>query len=204
MDSKLQELTEKIYREGVEKGEQQASSIIAAAEKQAAAITDGARSEAEKIIAEAQKKAAGMQQNMEADMRLAASQCMIALKQQMLAIITAQVVDKPLTASLSDVATITAFLKIIFQNWNPAAGELSGIEVLLPEAQREQLTASLEAGLSQELASGLTLRFAKNIKAGFQVQPSGSSYKISLTDEDFREYFKEYLRPRMRAFLFGE
>ncbi len=204
MDSKLQELTEKIYREGVEKGEQQASAIIAAAEKQSAAIIDGASREAEKIIAEARKKAADLRQNMEADMRLAASQSMNSLKQQILDLITARVVEKPLAVSLSDTATITAFLKIILQNWSPAAGAVSGIEVLLPEAERERLAAALEAGLSQELAAGLTLRFTKNIKAGFQVQPSGSSYKISLTDEDFREYFKEYLRPRMRTFLFGE
>lgn len=204
MDSKLQELTEKIYREGVEKGEQQAGEIIAAADKQSAAIIDGARREAEKIIAGAQKKAADMRQNMESDMRLAATQSMNSLKQQILDAITARVVEKPLTASLSDTATITEFLKIILQNWNPATGGLSGIEVLLPEAQREQLSAALEVGLSRELAAGLKLRFAKNIKAGFQVQPSGSTYKISLTDEDFREYFKEYLRPRMRAFLFGE
>jgi V/A-type H+-transporting ATPase subunit E len=129
---------------------------------------------------------------------------MNSLKQQMLDAITAPVVEKPLTASLSDTATITEFLKIILQNWNPATGGLSGIEVLLPAAERERLGAALEAGLSRELAAGLKLRFTKNIKAGFQVQPSSSTYKISLTDEDFREYFKEYLRPRMRAFLFGE
>jgi V/A-type H+/Na+-transporting ATPase subunit E len=204
MDSKLQELTEKIYREGVEKGEQQAQEIISAAEKQAVAIIDGARHEAKQIMIEAQKKADDLRQNMEADMRLAASQSMNSLKQQILDLITARVVEKPLTESLSDAATVAAFLKIIFHNWNPAAGELSGIQVLLPEAQRERLAVSLEAGLSRELAAGLTLRFAKNIKSGFQVQPSGSSYKISLTDEDFREYFKEYLRPKMRAFLFGE
>ncbi len=204
MDSKLQELTEKIYREGVEKGEQQAQTIIGAAEKQAGAILDVARREAEKIIAEARKKADDLRQNMEADLRLAAAQSMNALKQQILDLITARVVEKPLTASLSDTATITEFLKIILRNWSPAAGELSGIEVLLPEAGQEQLSAALAAGLSQELAAGLTLRFAKNIKAGFQVQPGGSTYKISLTDEDFKEYFKEYLRPKMRAFLFGE
>ncbi len=204
MDSKLQELTEKIYREGVEKGEQQAGTIIAAAEKQSAAVIDAARRDAEKIIVEAQKKATALRQNMEADIRLAASQSLNSLKQQMLDVITARVVEKPLTASLSDTENITAFLKIILQNWSPAAGAVSGIEVLLPEAHRKQLAASLEAALSQELAAGLTLRFTKNIKAGFQVQPSGSSYKISLTDEDFREYFKEYLRPRMRTFLFGE
>jgi V/A-type H+/Na+-transporting ATPase subunit E len=204
MDSKLQELTEKIYREGVEKGEQQAQVIISAAEKQAAAIIDGARHEAKKIMTEVQKKADALRQNMEADMRLAASQSINSLKQQILDLITARVVEKPVTASLSDTETITAFLKIILQNWGPAAGGVSGIEVLLPEAQRERLAAALAAGLSQELSAGLTLQFTKNIKAGFQIQPSGFSYKISLTDEDFREYFKEYLRPKMRAFLFGE
>jgi len=204
MDSKLQELTDKIYREGVEKGEQQAQEIIGAAEKQSAAIIESAQREADKIINEAQKKAVDLRQNMEAAMRLAGSQCMNSLKQRILDFITARVVEKPLTASLSDTATMTAFLKIILNNWNPAALESSGIEVLLPEAQREQLAAALEAGLSQELAAGLTLCFSKNIKAGFQVQLSGSSYKISLTDEDFKEYFKGYLRPKMRSFLFGE
>jgi len=204
MDSKLQELTEKIYREGVEKGEQQAQTIIAAAEKQAAAIVEGARHEAGRITAEAQKKAADFRQTVEADLRLAAAQAMNALKQQILDAVTMRVIDRPLTASLSDPAVITEFLKIILRNWGAAARESSGIEVLLPEAGREQLTAALEAGLGRELSAGLTLRFTKSLKAGFQVQATGSAYKISLTDEDFKEYFREYVRPRMRAFLFGD
>jgi V/A-type H+/Na+-transporting ATPase subunit E len=204
MDSKLQQLTEKIYREGVEKGEQQAGEIIAAAEKQSAAILESARREADKIIAEAGKKAGDFRQNMEADLRLAAAQSMNSLKQQILDVITARVVEKPLTASLSDPATITEFLKIILQNWTSAAGQSAGIDVLLPESQRERLDAALKTALSRELAAGLSLRFTKSVKAGFQVQASGSAYKISLTDEDFMEYFREYVRPKMRAFLFGE
>jgi V/A-type H+/Na+-transporting ATPase subunit E len=204
MDSKLQELTEKIYREGVEKGELQAQEIIGVAEKQSASIIDTARREAEKIIAEALKKADDLRQNMEADMRLAASQCINSIKQQILDVITMRVVEQPLTASLSDTKTLITFLKIILNNWNSAGPESSGIDVLLPEAQREQLTAALETGLSQELAAGLSLGYTKNIKAGFQVQLRGSSYKISFTADDFNEYFKEYLRPKMRTFLFGE
>jgi V/A-type H+/Na+-transporting ATPase subunit E len=204
MDSKLQELTDKIYREGVEKGEQQAQEIISAAEKQSAAIIEGARREAKIIIAEAQKKAGDLQQTMESDMRLAASQCMNSLKQQILDVITARVVEQPLTESLSDAAAMTSFLKTILKNWEPAVIESSGIEVLLPESQRDRLAAAMEAGLSQELTTGLKLCFTKNFKAGFQVQLSGSSYKISFTDENFKEYFCEYLRPKMRAFLFGE
>jgi V/A-type H+/Na+-transporting ATPase subunit E len=204
MDSKLRELTDKIYREGVEKGELQAQEIIGAAEKQSASIIDSARREAEKIIAEALKKAADLRQNMEADMRLAAFQCINSIKQQILDVIIMRVVEQPLTASLSDTETLVSFLKIILNNWNSAGPESSGIDVLLPEAHREQLTAALENGLSQELAAGLSLGYTKNIKVGFQVQQRGSSYKISFTDDDFNEYFKAYLRPKMRTFLFGE
>ena len=204
MDNKLQELTDKIYREGVEKGEQQAQEIIVAAEKQSTAIIENAHREADKIITGAKKKSDDLRQNIEADIRLAASQCMNSIKQQILDVITARVVEKPLTASLSDTETLASFIKIILNNWNSSVSESSGIDVLLPEVQREQLAAALEAGLSQELFAGLTLCFTKKINAGFQVQMSGSSCKISLTDDDFKVFFGEHLRPKMRAFLFGE
>ena len=48
---KIQELTEKIYREGVEKGQQEAERIIAEA-----------RQEAEKIVAEAKEQAQAIEQ----------------------------------------------------------------------------------------------------------------------------------------------
>lgn len=204
MDSKLEELTEKIFREGVEKGEQEARGIIAAAEKRSAAIIADARHGAEEIIADAEKKASDLRENVDSDLRLAAAQFTASLKQQLLDLITARVVEKPLGEALSDTAAMTEFLKIILRAWSPHTGQAAGLDVLLPEAQRERLAAALEAALSRELAAGLTLRFSKNVRTGFQVQPRGASYKISLTDEDFKEYFKEYLRPRMRAFLFGE
>jgi V/A-type H+-transporting ATPase subunit E len=204
MNNKVQELTETIFREGVEKGEQQARVIIAEAEKKAAAMLDCARAEAAQIAEQAKKSADELRQSAEADLRLAVSQALSALKQQILDIVTATVVDKPVTQSLADPETVTEFLKIILGNWNPASGGMSGIEVLLPESRREELSAALEEGLRQELAAGVRLQFGKNIKTGMQLRPQGASYKISLTDEDFQEYFKQYLRPKMRSFLFRE
>ena len=204
MDSKLQELTEKIYREGVEKGEQQAREIIEAAQKESAALIRNAQGEADAIIAMARKKAEDLRQSLESDMRLAASQSMSALKQQIMDAISARVIDRPIAEALSNPATMAEFLREIIGRWSSPSGDIPGLEVLLPQAQQERLSAVLESALCRELASGLSLRFTKALRAGFQVQPCGLSYKISLTDEDFREYFKEYLRPRMRAFLFGE
>ena len=99
MDSKLQELTEKIYREGVEKGEQQAQETIAAAEKQSGAIIDGARREADEILAGARKKAEDLRQNIEADMRLSCSQAVQAFRQQITDALVFEAVDKPVAAA---------------------------------------------------------------------------------------------------------
>ncbi len=54
---KIQELTEKIYREGVEKGQAEADRIVAEAKQKAEQIVAEAREQAKAIEAQAQKKA---------------------------------------------------------------------------------------------------------------------------------------------------
>lgn len=203
MDSKLQELTEKIYREGVEKGEQQAQTIIGAAEKQAGAILEGARREADEILVGARKKAEDLRQNIEADLRLSCSQAVQAFRQQITDALVFEAVDTPVAAALSNPATITDFLKAILQSWKPAGCEAPSLAVLLPESKRIELDQALKRELQEQLSKGLFLQFSKNIKGGFQIQPAGSSYKISFADDDFKEFLKEYVRPKTRSFLFG-
>ena len=47
MENKIQELTDKIYREGVEKGNEEAQRLISSARDEAAKIVEDARKEAE-------------------------------------------------------------------------------------------------------------------------------------------------------------
>ena len=58
MENKIQELTDKLYREGVEKGNAEAEKIIAAAKEQAQQILKEAQEQAEEIQVKAEKKAA--------------------------------------------------------------------------------------------------------------------------------------------------
>ena len=57
MENKIQELTDKIYSEGVEKGNEEAQRLISSARKEAAKIVEDARKEAESILAVARKSA---------------------------------------------------------------------------------------------------------------------------------------------------
>ena len=91
MQNKLQELTEKIYQEGVEKGNAEAKEIIEKAKADAAEIISNAKKEAETIIEKAEKKAAETKSNTESEIKLLGKQSINALKQQIVNLITGDI-----------------------------------------------------------------------------------------------------------------
>lgn len=203
MEQKIQELTEKIYREGVEKGEAQAKKIIDDAKEKAAGIIAEAKDQAGKNIADAKRQALEMKRNTEGEIKLAGTQALSAIKQQILDLITAKMIDDNLNTALIDPATIKDFVSVIVHNWK-AVSDAPRLEVLLPIQKQDELRKAFEKGASNLMKKGLTLSFSKSIKAGFRIGPKDGAFKISLTDEDFAEFIKEYLRPKTRAYLFGE
>ena len=90
MEQKIQELTAKIYQEGVAKGELQAKKIITDAQEKATGIVADAKAQAEKIIADAQKQSAELKRNTEAEIRLSGTQALSAIKQQIIDLVTAK------------------------------------------------------------------------------------------------------------------
>ena len=63
MDNKLQELTDKLYSEGLSKGKAEGEQILADAKKQAEAILAQARKQAEDILAKAGKDAEDLKES---------------------------------------------------------------------------------------------------------------------------------------------
>ena len=70
MDTKIQELTDKIYKEGVERGNDLANKIVALAKEKEESIIRDAENEAERILAEAEKKASELKKNTEAELQI--------------------------------------------------------------------------------------------------------------------------------------
>lgn len=204
MDQKIAELTEKIYKEGVEKGEEQKKNILEVAKSEAATIKAEANDKADKIIADAQAKAEEIKKNAESEMKLSSQQAISALKQRIVDIVITKAVDENVTSTLSDPKIIQELLTIIVQNWKVGNMEVPSLEVLVPEENRNVLESSLENSLKNILKGGVTVSFSKAIKGGFQIGPQNGTFKVSLSDEDFNEFFKEYLRPKTRSFLFEE
>ena len=98
----LSELTNKIYAEGVEKGNAEAAAIVAKAQEQADAIVAKAEKEAADKLAAAQAKLAEMDKNARAELKLFAEQSVSAIKTEVTNLLTDQVASESVKAATAD------------------------------------------------------------------------------------------------------
>lgn len=196
MDTKIQELTDKIYKEGVEKGNEEARRIVAAANTQKDTILRDAEAEAKRIIAAAEKQAAELKKNTEAELRLFATQSVEALKSEVTNLINGEIVGSNVKAALTDPEYMRKVILELVKNW--PANEFLTIQA----EDAEGLGAYFEANAKNLLDKGIKIEKVNGRKASFAVIPADGSYKVSFGEEEFIEFFKEFLRPRLVEMLF--
>ncbi len=199
MQSKLQELTEKIYQEGLEKGNEEAREIVDKAKEEAAAIVEAAKKEAEQISNDAKNKAEETRKNTESEIKLSSKQALNALKQEITNVIKDAVVNQA-TEKAFDADYTKQIVETTLTNWSK--DQIADLTVLLPASEEKELTAHLNKSIKDLLDKGLEIKFDTAVKAGFQIAPKDGSYKVSFTEEDFNNFFKQYLRPKLIAILF--
>ena len=132
MDTKIQELTDKIYKEGVEKGNEEAGRIIAEANAQKDTILKDAEAEAKRIVAAAEKQAAELKKNTEAELKLFATQSVEALKSEVTNLITGDIASSNVKAALMDPAYMQKVILELVKSW--PANEFLTIQLLIPMA----------------------------------------------------------------------
>lgn len=199
MENKLQELTEKIYKEGVEKGSEEASRIVSEARSEADQLVKTAQKEADAIISKAQKEAEDLKKSVQAELKLSYDQSLSALKQEVTSLVTDAIVKKATDSSFKDTAFFNDFLLTLAKTW----GKNQELLLAIPEKDEKGITDYLTTNASDLLKKGVTIEKVAGIKTGFQIGPADGSYKVSFTDSDFENFFKALLRPRVVNLLFG-
>lgn len=203
MSNKLQELTDKLYNEGLSKGKQEAEQMKAAAQKEAAGILAEARAEADKIIAEARKQADEIQTNTTNDLRMASVQTIASIKKQVEELIIAKTAVTPVESAMSDDEFVKELLMTIARAFNSSAAEPVPLEVIFPASKQKEMADFVGKKAAEVLGSGLEVSFSKHFRNGFKIAPKGEGYTISFTAEDFSEMLSDFLRPGTKKLIFG-
>ena len=202
MDSKIQQLTETIYNEGVEKARKEADAIIKEANEEAEQIKKDAQKEAEQIVVEAKEKSEELKKQVDSEIKMTTNQAVSAMKQEITSLITMKVIQPSVKELFSDTEYLKKLIADVVKGW--IEKEDFNLKVILPDANREKLEKYFQNNLADELNKGMEVTFTKNMKSGFKIGPTDGSYIISFTDDDFTNFLKSYLRPKTSQLLFEE
>jgi len=201
MQDKLHELTEKIYREGVSKGKQEAEAIISEAKAESKNIIRQAEKEAEAVIAAARKDADELKKNTESELKISFRHAVSSLRQETEKIIAAKIVDEPVSEVFSDSGLIARLIETLAEKWESVENE-AGIEAYIPAEMKKEIEEYFTGRTHKTLSAGIEIKPIKSMEKGFEIKPSGSDYKISVTETDFISFIKEFLRPKLIDLLF--
>ena len=202
MENKLQELTDKLYNEGLSKGKEEGEAILAKANEKAAEIIEEAKKQAEFILRKAHKDAEDYKTKVEGDVKMAAVQSIQATRKDIENLMVGKMTDKQVSSALSSADFVKEVIKAVAGKFN--ADEAVDLNIVLPESLRKELEPFVSGELANTLKGGVTAEFSKKVAGGFTIGPKDGSYFISLTDETFKSLIGDYLRPATRKILFGE
>ena len=196
MENKIQELTDKIYREGVEKGNEEAQKLITKAQEEAKKIVENAQKEADSILATAHKSADELAENTKSELKLFAGQAVNALKSEIATIVTDKIVTAPVKEFAQNQDFLNAFIVALASQWSVDE------PIVISTADAESLKKYFAANAKALLDKGVRIEQVNGIKTLFSVSPANGSYKVNFGEEEFMNYFKEFLRPQLVEMLF--
>ena len=196
MENKIQELTDKIYREGVEKGNEEAQRLVGNAREEAAKILEDARKDADAIIAAARKTAAETAENTQSEIKLFAGQAVNALKTEVASLLTNQVVTEAVKGFVSDKDYLNKFIVSLATQW------VADEAIVISTADAEGLKKYFAANAKAVLDKGVKIEQVNGNKTLFSISPADGSYKVNFGEEEFENYFKDFLRPQLVEMLF--
>ena len=199
---KLQELTDRLYNEGLSKGKEDGAALLAQAQAKSDEIIKAAKKEAAGIITKANKEAEDMKIKVKGDLKMAASQAIQATKKDIENIIVTGLCDENISKTLSSADFVKDILKAVAEKFN--AEQAVDLNVILPDSLKNSLEPFVKNELSKTLKGSIKAEFSKKISGGFNIGPKDGSYFVSFTDETFKELISSYLRPTTKKLLFGE
>ena len=201
MQNKLQELTDKLYNEGLSKGKQEGEELLAKAKSQAVEMIAKAQAEAAQIIAAAQKQADELKAKTASDIKMASAQSIAATRKDIETLIVGKMTDDAVKKALTSAEFVKELIKAVAEKFT-TEGPVD-LNLILPESLKKELEPFATKELAKILNAGVEASFSKKVAGGFQIGPKEGGYFVSFTEETFSQLISEYLRPTTKKLLFG-
>ncbi len=193
MDIQLQELIEKIKKDGVASAESAAAKIIADAEKKAASIVSDAEAKADSIIKTAKAETERMEKASEDAIAQAGRNLIISFRdginKELSALVNAE------TEKAMDKDLLKKIIPDAVKAW-AANNEATDISILLPAKDVKALESGLKTALKGKISKGLEIKADASLSAGFRIGAKGGEAFYDFSAEEVASLFSAYLNPK--------
>ncbi len=198
MDVQLQELIDKIKKDGIANAESEAQKIIAEAEKKAQSIIADAEEKSQEIIKNAKAETSKMEKASEEAIVQAGRNMLLSFKDSLLSELNGLVQAETEKATTKDV--LAKLIPETVKAWskNTQVDELS---VLLSEKDLASLQAAFTNELKAEIEKGLEIKPDKTLSSGFRIGVKNGAAYYDFSAESVAELFAAYLNPKVAALI---
>lgn len=198
MDVQLQELIDKIKKDGVAEAEKEAANIIEQAQKKSDSIIEEAQSKAADIIKNAKSETERMEKSSEEAIAQAGRNMLLSFKDSLIAEL-----DLIIKAETEKAMSKDVLAKLIPQtvlNWSKDTNA-SELSVLLSEKDLKDLQDAFTTELKEQINKGLEIRPDKTIAAGFRIGVKNGAAFYDFSAESLSQMFAAYLNPKISAIM---
>ncbi len=197
MDVQLQELIDKIKKDGIESASEEANKMKSQAEAEAKRIVEAAQKEAASIVERGKSDADRFEKASIAAVEQASRNLVLAFKDEIQALLNKIVVQSVSGAINDDV--LKAAIPDILKNWVYKGSDK--LAILLPEGDLKKLESYFKDKLAAELKNGTELKSDKNLGSGFRIAAKDGSAYYDFSAESVAELLSAYLNPRLQEIL---
>lgn len=195
MPEELQYLIDRIQREAVDTGEQQAAKIVAQAREKAAALVREAEAKGAAIVEKAEIDATLFTQRGEQALAQSARDLLITVGRGVERIFD-ELADRA-TDQLVDAKTLQPVLARIMEAYAKDGGHAQNLEVMVSEVDRNALTDYFKQQFAAELDKGMKITVDPRIGKGFKVRRHDRHIEHDFSREAIAEAVSSFLRPAL-------
>ena len=198
MEIQLQELIDKIKKDGIESAAGEAARVKREAEAEASRIIAVAQKEAADIVNRGKADAERSEKAGKAALDQASRNLILTFKGEIEALLGRIIARATASAYRED--ALKAVLPEVLKNW-ASKGNTDSLELLLSKDDLEKLKSWAQGALGAELQKGLVLNSDRNLGQGFRIANKDGSAYYDFSAESVAELLSAYLNPQLAEIL---
>lgn len=196
MAEELQNLLDKIQREGVEKAEAESKKITDNAKQEADEIRKKAENDVKALLEKAQKEADGFAEKGKQSLGQAARDIILSINTSLTAILEGMLGDAVSTALSTD-----ALKEMLVKAVEAYCKNDEDVKVLVKPSQAQELANFMMERFKEKAAGGIKVVPDKNIDNGFRILLKNGRLEHDFSEEAIRKQLASVVRPHIAEVL---